>query len=157
MACRRHVFREDLLYRLNVITLRVPPLRWKRGRRTFRCWSITSLRTHAAGRKVKVTRAAMAEAHELRVAGQRPRKLENEVRRALVLGDGAIDLPEAARPRSRRGGPGARRGARGSDLRARVDALEAELVVEALNKTRGATTNARGAGARAARGSGCRK
>jgi DNA-binding NtrC family response regulator len=68
------------------------------------------------------------------------RQLENEVRRALVLGDGAIDVTELSADVVR-GGPSAARGS-GMDLRARVDSLEAEMVVEALTKTRGNQTRA---------------
>jgi DNA-binding NtrC family response regulator len=68
------------------------------------------------------------------------RQLENEVRRSLVLGDGAIDVGELSADVVR-GGPSASRGA-GLDLRSRVDALEAELVTEALAKTRGNQTRA---------------
>jgi DNA-binding NtrC family response regulator len=68
------------------------------------------------------------------------RQLENEIRRALVLGDGAIDVTELS-AEVVRGGPGAARGA-GLDMRTRVDALETELVNEALAKTRGNQTKA---------------
>ncbi len=130
-------FREDLLYRLNVITLRVPPLRERPEDIPLLVDHL--LAKHADGRKVKVTRAAMAKLTSFAWPGN-VRQLENEVRRALVLGDGAIDLPELSAEVAR-GGPGASRGT-GLDLRARVDALEAELVVEALNKTRGNQTRA---------------
>jgi transcriptional regulator with GAF, ATPase, and Fis domain len=130
-------FREDLFYRLNVISLRVPPLR-------ERADDIPPLvdhfvRKHAGGRAVKVTRAAMAKLTTFGWPGN-VRQLENEVRRALVLGDGAIDVPELSADVAR-GGGGSARGS-GLDLRARVDLLETELVVEALGKTRGNQTRA---------------
>jgi serine/threonine-protein kinase PknK len=130
-------FREDLFYRLNVITLRVPALR-------DRSEDIPLLvehcvRKHAHGKSVKVTRAAMAKLVSFPWPGN-VRQLENEVRRALVLGDGSIDVGELSSDVVR-GGPSAARGA-GLGLRSRVDALERELVVEALEKTRGNQTRA---------------
>jgi transcriptional regulator with GAF, ATPase, and Fis domain/tetratricopeptide (TPR) repeat protein len=130
-------FREDLFYRLNVISLRVPPLR-------ERADDIPPLvdhfvRKHAPGRAVKITRAAMAKIVAFSWPGN-VRQLENEVRRALVLGEGAIDVAELSAEVAR-GGGGSARGA-GLDLRARVDLLETELVIEALAKTRGNQTRA---------------
>jgi len=130
-------FREDLFYRLNVVALRVPSLR-------ERAEDIPLLvehfvRKHAGGRAVKVTRAAMAKLAAFPWPGN-VRQLENEVRRALVLCDGVVDLAELSADVVR-GGPSASRGA-GLDLRSRVDALETELVVEALAKTRGNQTRA---------------
>jgi transcriptional regulator with GAF, ATPase, and Fis domain len=130
-------FREDLFYRLNVITLRVPALR-------ERSEDIPLLvehfvRKHAAGRPVKVTRGAMARLMAFPWPGN-VRQLENEVRRALVLGEGAIDVAELSADVVR-GGPSAARGS-GLDMRSRVDALETELVNEALAKTRGNQTRA---------------
>ena len=124
-------FREDLFYRLNVITLRVPGLR-------ERSEDIPLLvdhfvRKHAQGRPVQVTRAAMLKLSSFFWPGN-VRQLENEVRRALVLGDGRIDVCELSSDVAR-GGPSPARGA-GSDLRSRVDALETELVLEALAKTK---------------------
>jgi serine/threonine-protein kinase PknK len=130
-------FREDLLYRLNVITLRVPALRERPE--DIPLLVDHMIAKHAGGRRVKVTRAAMAKLVSFPWPGN-VRQLENEVRRALVLGDGAIDLPELS-PEVARGGSGGARGT-GLDLRARVDALEAELVVEALQKTHGNQTRA---------------
>jgi transcriptional regulator with GAF, ATPase, and Fis domain/tetratricopeptide (TPR) repeat protein len=130
-------FREDLFYRLNVITLHVPPLR-------DRPEDIPLLvehfvKKHGGDRDVKVTRAAMARLTTFPWPGN-VRQLENELRRALVLTDGAIDVAELS-PDVARGGPSAARGA-GLDMRTRVDALETDLVNEALQKTRGNQTRA---------------
>jgi transcriptional regulator with PAS, ATPase and Fis domain len=130
-------FREDLLYRLNVITLRVPALRERPEDIPLLVEHLVA--KHAGGRKVKITRAAMAKLTSFAWPGN-VRQLENEVRRAIVLSDGAIDVAELSAEVSR-GGASAARGT-GLDLRARVDALEAELVVEALTKTRGNQTRA---------------
>ncbi|HLK40534.1 MAG TPA: sigma 54-interacting transcriptional regulator, partial [Polyangiaceae bacterium] len=130
-------FREDLFYRLDVISLRVPPLR----ERTEDIPILVDhfVAKHGAGRAVKVTRAAMAKLMAFPWPGN-VRQLENEVRRALVLGDGAIDVSELSADVVR-GGPSAARGS-GTDMRARVDALETEMVTEALAKTRGNQTRA---------------
>jgi serine/threonine-protein kinase PknK len=130
-------FREDLFYRLNVVSIRVPALR-------ERAADIPLLVTHfvekhAEGRKVKVTRAAM----ERLVAFPWPgnvRQLENEIRRAFVLADDRIDVAELSEEVSR-GGPSAARSA-GVGLKARVDALEAQLVKDALERTKGNQTRA---------------
>ncbi|HEX3344980.1 MAG TPA: sigma 54-interacting transcriptional regulator, partial [Polyangiaceae bacterium] len=130
-------FREDLFYRLNVITLHVPPLRERREDIPLLVQHF--VKKHAPERVVNVTRAAMAKLTTFPWPGN-VRQLENELRRALVLGDGAIDVTELS-PDVVRGGPSAARGA-GLDMRTRVDALESELVVEALQKTRGNQTRA---------------
>jgi transcriptional regulator with GAF, ATPase, and Fis domain len=130
-------FREDLLYRLDVITLRVPPLRERAEDVPLLVHHFVA--KHAPGRAVKVTRAAMAKLCAFPWPGN-VRQLENEVRRALVLSDGLVDVPELSADVVR-GGPSAARGA-GMDMRTRVDALETELVLEALQKTRGNQTRA---------------
>jgi DNA-binding NtrC family response regulator len=129
-------FREDLFYRLNVITLQVPPLR----ERTADIPLLVDhfVKKHTSGKGVKVTRAAMGRLASFPWPGN-VRQLENEMRRALVLADGAIDVAELSADVARGGPPGK---ASGSDLRSRVDALEAELVSEALAKTRGNQTKA---------------
>jgi serine/threonine-protein kinase PknK len=130
-------FREDLLYRLNVITLRVPALRERSEDTPLLVEHFVG--KHAPGRAVKVTRAAMSKLVSYPWPGN-VRQLENEVRRALVLGDGCIDVGELSADVVR-GGPSAARGA-GLDVRSRIDALESELVVEALARTRGNQTRA---------------
>jgi serine/threonine-protein kinase PknK len=130
-------FREDLFYRLNVITLHVPPLRDRREDIPLLVEHF--VKKHGVDRVVKVTRAAMAKLVGFPWPGN-VRQLENELRRALVLTDGAIDVGDLS-PDVVRGGPSAARGA-GLDMRTRVDGLETELVNEALQKTRGNQTRA---------------
>jgi transcriptional regulator with PAS, ATPase and Fis domain len=130
-------FREDLYYRLNVISVRVPPLRERFGDVALLVQHF--LRLHAPGRTVTVDRAAMEALHSFKWPGN-VRQLENEVRRALVLADGRICLehlsPDIA---------GAERSQRTTDefdLRGRIDALEADLVRAALRRTDGNQTRA---------------
>jgi transcriptional regulator with GAF, ATPase, and Fis domain len=130
-------FREDLLYRLNVITLRVPPLRERA--QDIPLLAHHFLEKHGGGRGVKVTRAAMGKLAAYPWPGN-VRQLENELRRALVLADSVIDVAELSADVVRGGPPGAGKG--GADLKSRVDALEVELVTEALAKTRGNQTRA---------------
>jgi transcriptional regulator with PAS, ATPase and Fis domain len=130
-------FREDLFYRLNVVTLRVPSLRDRAE--DIPLMVAHFVEKHAAGAKVKVTRVAMAKLVAFPWPGN-VRQLENEVRRALVLGEGIIDVAELS-PDVVRGGGAASRGG-GMDMRSRVDALEAEMLVQALEKTRGNQTRA---------------
>ena len=130
-------FREDLFYRLNVVALRVPALRERPE--DIPLLVAHFIRKHASGRPVKVTGAAMAKLVSFPWPGN-VRQLENEVRRSLVLSDGAIDLSQLS-VEVVRGGSGAARG-HGLNLRSRVDALERDLLHEALAKTRGNQTRA---------------
>lgn len=130
-------FREDLFYRLNVVSIRVPPLRERREDIALLVGRFVE--KYSAGRKVKVTRAAMDRLTHFPWPGN-VRQLENEIRRALVLADDRIDVGELSEEVSR-GGPSAARDA-GLGLKARVDALEAQLVRDALQKTSGNQTRA---------------
>jgi transcriptional regulator with GAF, ATPase, and Fis domain len=130
-------FREDLLYRLNVITLRVPSLRDHLEDVPLLVDHL--VRKHAADRQIRVTRGAMRKLMTFHWPGN-VRQLENEIRRALVLSDGAIDVADLSADVAE-GGPGAARDV-GLDLRSRVDALEGRLVSEALERTRGNQTKA---------------
>ena len=130
-------FREDLFYRLNVVGIRVPPLRERREDIPLLVSRFVD--KYAEGRKVKVTRAAMDRLAVFPWPGN-VRQLENEIRRALVLADDRIDAGELSEEVAR-GGPAAARDA-GLGLKARVDALEAQLVRDALQKTSGNQTRA---------------
>lgn len=131
-------FREDLYYRLNVITVRVPPLRERPGDVALLVQSF--IKRYASDRRVRVSKAALDLLSAYGWPGN-VRQLENEVRRALVLADDVV-LPEHLSPEVRNGGAGESGRADGLNLRERVDALEAELVRTALRRTDGNQTRA---------------
>ncbi len=93
-------FREDLFYRLNVVTIRIPPLRERRE-------DIPLLAEHFAARHAGERGASLTtEAREALLTWDWPgnvRELENAVARALALNPGGTilpeDLPEAVRER----------------------------------------------------------
>jgi DNA-binding NtrC family response regulator len=101
-------FREDLFYRLNVVTIRIPPLRERRE-------DIPLLAEHFAARHAGERGASLTtEAREALLLWDWPgnvRELENAVARALALNPGGTilpeDLPEAVRERwqQHRGAP----------------------------------------------------
>ena len=130
-------FREDLYYRLAVFPIAVPPLRDRAD--DVPVLVAHFLEKHAPGRPLEVTKAAMARLVAYAWPGN-VRQLENEIRRAVLLADERIDVGDLS-PDVARAGPSAARAA-GLDLRARVDALEVELVREALERTRGNQTRA---------------
>jgi serine/threonine-protein kinase PknK len=130
-------FREDLFYRLDVVTVRVPPLRERAA--DIPLLVTHFLGKHAAGRKVKITRSAIDRLAAYPWPGN-VRQLENELRRALVLAEDRIDVAELSEDVAR-GGPTAAREA-GLGLKARVDALETQLVKDALVRTQGNQTRA---------------
>jgi transcriptional regulator with GAF, ATPase, and Fis domain/serine/threonine protein kinase len=127
-------FREDLFYRLNVIALRIPPLR-ERPTDVPLLVRHFLRKHHPDATEVPLSDAAMQRLQAFAWPGN-VRQLENEVRRALLLCDGRIEvehltLPEADASQDL-----------GLDVRARVDRLEVELVNEALQCTRGNQTKA---------------
>jgi two-component system response regulator AtoC len=95
-------FREDLFYRLNVVSIALPPLRERRE-------DIPLLAEHFAAKHAGVRGANITtEAREALMAYDWPgnvRELENAVARALALNPGGTilvdDLPEAVRRRVR--------------------------------------------------------
>ncbi len=138
----QRTFREDLYYRLNVVTVKMPPLRERRDDIPLIVSHL--MKKHTAGRKVRFTKAAMERLVSFAWPGN-VRQLENEVRRALVLcsttsdgEDAVIDVsdlsPELLRTDAVR--------EVGQGMRSRVDALEANLLREALTKTHGNQTKA---------------
>jgi transcriptional regulator with GAF, ATPase, and Fis domain len=134
---KARTFREDLFYRLDIIAVRIPPLRERPGDVPLLVHRF--LHAYAAGRKVRVTPAAMERLSLFAWPGN-VRQLQNEVRRALVLSDGVIDL-EHLSPDIAGRDPGDR-GEIGLDLRRRTDLLERTLVRQALEQTDGNLTQA---------------
>ena len=135
-------FREDLFFRLNVVTLRIPPLRERPEDIPILVEHFIRKQRERLGVEVEgITQRALARLMEHPWPGN-VRELENAVERAMVLCDRRLidigDLPPGVggRPRAST--------ALGDDLRLRprIRALEAELVREALGRTRGNRTHA---------------
>jgi DNA-binding NtrC family response regulator len=96
-ACKRGVFREDLLYRLNVVNLRLPALR-------ERPKDILALARHFARKYAEANgapfRPLAPETERLLLSHAwrgNVRELENTIHRAVLLSHGADIAPEAVR------------------------------------------------------------
>ena len=132
-------FREDLFYRLDVITIEVPALRERPGDVELLVRHFVS--KHAAGRRVRVLPEALAALRRHPWPGN-VRQLENELRRALVLCDEVVGLEHLSAAVTATEPQGDAIGDAGLDLRRRVDALERDLTREALGRTGGNQTRA---------------
>ena len=134
---RARTFREDLFYRLNIISIGIPPLRNRTGDIPIIIQHL--LKKHAPGARVRITPAAM----DLLTAYAWPgnvRQLENEIRRTIVLSDGVIDRAHLSADIAQAGRPEPRE--LGLNVRGRIDALETDLVRDALERTSGNQTQA---------------
>ncbi len=86
---RAGTFREDLYYRLNVVDIRVPPLRDRRDDIPLLVWYFVDRFNRTYDKQIKrITTAAMRALSEADWRQNNVRQLENAVERALVLADG---------------------------------------------------------------------
>jgi transcriptional regulator with GAF, ATPase, and Fis domain len=95
--CAEGLFREDLLYRLDVVTLQLPPLRERGEDVELLARHFASRAAEQVGREVVLSDAALEALRAWRWPGN-VRELENEILRAAVLADGEI-RPEDLSPR----------------------------------------------------------
>lgn len=127
-------FREDLYYRLNVISLRTPSLRERREDIFELAVSFLTQHARRAGKSVTLLDEAAVEALLAYDWPGNIRELENAVERAVVLADGPAvtlnDLPgEILRPGRRRRAPAGRLVLASSAAGSRERAAEARLPV----------------------------
>ena len=139
---RQGRFREDLFYRLNVIPIRLPPLRERRTDVPLLVEHF--LAKHAEpGRPRQIAPEALAALVAFPWPGN-VRELESVVERTLLLADGEVihlaDLPAAVRMRGSLAASGVpvEIPDEGLDL----EALERSLLLQALEKARGNVTRA---------------
>ena len=136
-------FRSDLLYRLNVFELRLPPLRERRE-------DIPALIQHFIKKHTlnAPPPTLSAAATEQLVAAQWPgnvRQLENEIRRALVLCDSSIRREHLSAAAGRTDEQRHQQSGAALDrlhLKSQVNKLERELIEQALAETNGNQTKA---------------
>jgi two-component system response regulator AtoC len=134
-SMERGLFREDLYYRLNVVEIRVPPLRERRDEiPALAAYFLTKFNAQY-GRKKQLSPDTIARLQEYPWSGN-VRELENAVRRLVVLTDGeqAVQALAGARrgpieaPRTTTISEGlrdiARRGAREAERKALAEVLD---------------------------------
>jgi DNA-binding NtrC family response regulator len=94
-AIAKGEFREELYYRVNVIAIRLPPLRERVG--DVKLLTLSFLRKYGQGRITGIDDAAMAALERYRWPGN-VRELQNVIERACALADGTTiterDLPD---------------------------------------------------------------
>jgi transcriptional regulator with GAF, ATPase, and Fis domain len=127
---KERTFREDLFYRLDIIAIRVPPLRERAEDIPLLVQHL--LEKHGDKGKARITSAAMDRLVAFSWPGN-VRQLQNEVRRALLLSDGVIDEPHLSPELVGEGAASPRE--TGLHVRRRIDQLERSLVTEALERT----------------------
>src|SRR5213083_1050053 len=136
-AMARSEFREDLYYRLNVVEIRIPPLRERKEEIPLLASSFLSRFNAQYGRTKQLSSETMARLSEHSWSGN-VRELENVIRRMVVLTDGEQAF-EALLARGRNGHAAAprpaplvneslrdiaRRGAREAERKALVEVLD---------------------------------
>jgi DNA-binding NtrC family response regulator len=130
-------FREDLYYRVNVVTIRLPPLRERRE-------DIPLLAEHFAAKHGRPEGAAITSAaRELLVAYDWPgnvRELENVIARALALNPSGLVVPEDLPERVRGLPPGIPQPR--SSERPTLEEVERRYAAQVLGETGGNKTRA---------------
>ncbi len=135
-------FREDLYYRVNVVTISLPPLRNRRGDIPLLANHALAKFAHLAeGRSIEISREAMEVMLDFAWPGN-VRQLESAIERAILLCEGdkilPRDLPEEVLSRKPAGKTGERQ--RGDRFEIPADGInfenfERDLILQAMEKT----------------------
>jgi two-component system, NtrC family, response regulator PilR len=139
-------FREDLYYRVNVIPLKLPPLRERREDIPLLAEHFLAKYTAQIGKPLSgVSQEAMAHLQRYEWPGN-IRELENVIERAVALERTAVVLPESLPDPVRGGRPGPRSGVdfpeAGFDLEEHVRTVERDYLAEALRRAGGVQVRA---------------
>ncbi len=136
LAMKEGRFREDLYYRLNTVTIPVPPLRDRGADIVMLAKSLLQRYAEEAKKKIAgFSREALLSLEQYHWPGN-VRELENRVRRAVTLTDNPRIAPEdldLEEPKDVQTGP---------TLKEARDAVEKRVVEQALAKTGGNITKA---------------
>ena len=138
------LFREDLYYRLNVVHIRIPPLRDRPEDLPLLVDAFLDRFNRKFGRSVQGVAAGAMKAMLAYGWPGNVRELENAMERAMLLSESTEltldDFPDSVRA----GGGGRQRRKEDGELsiKLRVAALEARLIQRALEETKGNRTHA---------------
>jgi two-component system, NtrC family, response regulator AtoC len=143
-------FRQDLLYRLNTVALRIPPLRERVDEIRPLAERFLKDARKQAGTDVRAIDARALDALEGYGWPGNVRELRNVIERAVVLAEGSTitleDLTDRVRGGSRGqagdAGPAEDSGDSDGDYKEHVRRYEAELILRALHKHNGNQTEA---------------
>jgi two-component system response regulator AtoC len=141
---KKGAFREDLFYRLNVLSIKIPPLRDRSEDIPLLCDHFIERFNSSLNKKIKgITPAAMSRLLEYSWPGN-VRELENMIERALVLAEDSLLLPDNFP--SELGQQFSRDQLNevfdGHSLKAAQKLMEKKLITKALKKTEGNRTQA---------------
>ena len=125
-------FREDLYYRLKVISLRVPPLRERLEDIPLLCEHFLVIEAAENGVEVRAMSAAASRALQAYRWPGNVRELRNEMRRLVLLGEGEVQAGELSAAVLRAEAADATDLAEGASLPDRVKALEITTIREAM-------------------------
>lgn len=134
-------FREDLFYRLNVIAIRLPPLRERRSDIPLLVESFLKAHADKSGRSVSISVDAIRALAEYDWPGN-VRQLQNEIERALIMaGDGREiqrqDLSPAVRAANQSGQSKSPLSPLSGSLKDAVEMVERQMIAESLKRTDG--------------------
>lgn len=135
-------FREDLYYRLNVVTITVPPLR---ERKEDLSPLIDHFLTYFSRENGKPIERILPEARDLLFKYDYPgnvRELQNIMERAVVIARGTAIAPEDLPFRQERSTRSMGRNGTSTSLKEAVEALERGMIQEALDQAGGHQTRA---------------
>jgi len=141
---KRGVFREDLYYRLNVLTIPLPPLRQRPEDIPHLCRHFLERFNAKMGKRIEGLSPAAMKALFAHGWPGNVRELENVIERAVLLADDAMLTPEHLTPEIVGRSPIDRsEGAlEGFSLKAAQRAIEKKLIAGALERTGGNRTQA---------------
>ena len=137
-------FREDLYYRLNVITVKIPPLRERTEDIPLLCKYFIGRFNEILAKDISgLAPEAMARLLEYHWPGN-VRQLENAIERAMVIADDSLLLPEhfAAELRYNDSHMQKETVFEGLSLKAAQKVVEKKLITQALDETGGNRTRA---------------
>jgi two-component system response regulator AtoC len=142
---QRGAFREDLFYRVNVMPIRLPPLRERMEDVPLLCQHFIERFEQRLGKDVAEIAPATMAVLMKHVWPGNVRELENIIERAVVLTEGPILLPEHLPPEihSTLSQPAPLGNAvQGYSLKAAQRVIEEKLIIKALQETGGNRTQA---------------
>jgi two-component system NtrC family response regulator len=136
LALKEGKFREDLYYRLGVVTIFLPPLRAREGDIFLLATALLHRYAHEGGKKISGFTPQAINAIETYMWPGNIRELENRIKRAVIMAEGQkvtqADL-EFQSPYEKYEGKG---------LREARESLERDFIQRALSKHKGSVTHA---------------